>query len=195
MKMRYTTKINIGLTDNTLSFYRFSGNSVFDCDPVGGNKQYAYMFLEYSNTYSEYVVKASSISIQFTGLTGNPSFAVYLLPHYSTTAIAGLQNWPGRKVKLVGDYVGPIGAPKLRHYATTKKVYHMIGIPPRESEYAGGAGASGFGGSSPVNEWFWHLYLDNLDNAGIPSIVVFVKLVYYVTFFNKRGSVYAQEDP
>lgn len=182
VKLVYTTGINI-TSAGTAGGYVFSGNSIFDPDVTGSGNQ-PIGFDEWSAFYTTYRVLASKFIVQArSNLTTNMS-ALTIIPKDNATVELDYQDVaaePYAKTRFLPNQ-GAGYPTKLQNYCTTRKIKGLTSKQVADASYS--AAVTG----NPAERWYWHLYVDDITSGAVnQSVYCFVKIVYYVEFFQRQS--------
>jgi len=172
-----TTSVNAG----TNTFFCLRGNGLFDPDVAVGGHQPAY----YDNLcaiYADWIVYNSRIKIRLTsnGVSALSTNArVVVLPQISNSALSTtgfqLQEQPLAKMFMFNSiYKGTTE----RNFSCHSKIPFRDFSMTDELFY-------GQAGTDPINQWYWGIYIESLDDSAALSYVFEAIIEYDCEFFER----------
>lgn len=176
-KLQYDRYIIVSTAGGT-GYYQFRGNDLYDPDYTGVGGQPCY-FDQLAALYLEWCVDASSCKVTMINDDTVTTFAA-LFPSADTTIPADQDAAAAvpRSKRCIMAYSGAGRKGFLKHYCKTKTIFGVRNTIDNEKLH-------GQQGSSPLTQWYWTLFLKNID-AGAVAVECYFKLTYYVTFFRKQ---------
>ena len=185
-KMTYTDVFTYVPLAGLYESRRFRGNSVYDPDYTGGGGQPT-GFDQLAALYQRYTVYAAKTKCQLmngpTNQTTVASFAALSL--LADTSGSSVGNYTViDKLPHSNSYIpsGPIlsGSRTPRTVSMYTTTASMFGID--KDTVTNKANYSADVGSNPVNQWFQHVTVSNLDGGTQANVAVYTKITYYVRF-------------
>ncbi len=185
--LKYTAGIQLDSGGaGSIASHVFRGNSLFDPDFTGGGAQPT-GFDQWAAFYERYRVRASSFKVYVRTETPGSSNTMtmgVIVPKTVTTLDTNFANSTGEpyaKVKMVANQEA--GYPStIKSYISTKKI---LGLTKRESS---DVDYSALVTTNPLNQWFWHFYIEDAITAGsnIKS-KMYIELMYYTEFYKRKS--------
>lgn len=166
----------------------YRGNGPYDPRTATGGTQPT-DFDIYASAYESYVCTASSIEVRAiaTGPGSNLVTAamIVVLPVTQTSAAtvsaSTLWDMPWAKSTIIGP-AGGSSHGYIKNYMSVRRFYGIPNKAPLQTADNLISSTSGL----PADEFQWHIVGTSLDGNNINQIVVFVKVNYYITFFNRK---------
>lgn len=181
VKLDYTAKIQITSTDSPRQIIIFRGNSPRDPEyALGGHS--ALYYDQYIQVYSAYRVMGCKIQLDVINYSGDASFMYFCLP--STQAVTTISTIAElyEQSRTTAPKMVPIAAriaSRHKAYASTRQVCGLS----KAQLYGDTFGANTT--TDPVNQWYWNVLFENLNESEDLNGWMVVKLTYYVQFYDK----------
>lgn len=173
-KLNYCDLLSDNASTLTSSIYR--GNDLYDpLYAVGGHQPMG--FDQYMTMYGKFTVLGSKIDLRWTSNSTSP-ITVAVRPTNSATVATYLYEAierPRTKYQQVSGY-------ECRHTSAYMSTARILG--EKKNAIVSEDNFSGTAAASPVNQWYWHIYM-NRDAGVTVHAYVWVKLTYYVMFHDR----------
>lgn len=176
-KIRYCDELAIA-SASTLNIrdWVIRANSIFDPDysNYGGNGQ-PLAHDQLATLFNEYRVHACKIKATFSNESG-VSTRLCVLPSNSSTQFTAFLDaceQPYAKSRVATPYTG---GPASAMVSQTKKTTAIMGIKDLDKDEVASFG------SSPINEWYWHVVVSTDPYSGSNYIngVLYIEVIYYI---------------
>jgi len=181
VKLPYTERYDILTAAGSAAYQRMSGNSAYDPDYTGAGQQ-PLGFDEWKAFYTKYVVKGSKCDVQIVPVGSNYSYESVLVPFPGTSASAS-SNLDNLKAMQYAKWGVSQTSGNLRRMSTYMDTTKLYGKPNITDEID--PAFSALIGSDPAEEWTWQIGVQPCDRASTVYCVVYVKMTYYITFFDR----------
>lgn len=181
VRLKYSDSYDyVGTVSNFVSrVYR--GNSIYDPDQTGVGHQ-AIGHDEWALLYSNYRVLSSKATVRVTasatGLSGLQCATLFPCTVNNTIASAFLAaEQPYAQTRIAGGAEGI----NVMYLSGNMKTKDMLGV--KSIVYSGDFSAAM--SSNPSKEWFWHVYIEALDQSSSISGIYQVEIEYVVELFGR----------
>lgn len=183
--LTYGTYITFAPATNSVGAQSYSGNSVFDPDNTGVGSQ-PYWYDQWSAIYGRYRVVKCRIETRIVN-NGTVPCDVVVVPTVGVqteTDIYDISEWKYAQRRTV---VAPTGGPSVATIVSTMRTNTVFGIQ-KQAALIEDAYASDYSTNPPAAyRWYWMVFCQTAGGlATTPSIIVEVRLHYYVVFFEPR---------
>ena len=178
VKLKY---VEVGTKTATVVYNQaqYSGNSVFNPQNTGGygSSHQPMGFDQWATLYGSYMVKASSIEVDFvpSGVAQSLLYPVVASGTAPSTLAAALE-YP--RVKTTMSSIAS-GRTRLKHYMTTAGVYGLKSLNNDDQPYCALVGAN------PALQWFWIFGFQDPDVTTSTIQSAKITITYYVRFFGR----------
>lgn len=201
VKLVYSDKNDLAGAANDYMIYRGAG--AYDPDYIFAGR-YCKGWTTLSTIYQKYVTRACKIECKIISTGGGVNLVTsglfVILPSQaplvlSTTPSYQLMDEPYARSCVVGG-AGGTSTAYLKNYITYNK---MVG-KTNDSNLQDDVNAVAWTnktvatGGVPNNDWYWHIIASSIDGSNLNQITVFVKLTYYLTFFERVDLFGATDD-
>lgn len=182
-KLKYEARIELASVAGAGISHQFSGNSVFDPDLTGVGVQ-PLGYDQWSALYDRYRVNGSAIKVRFIAIgidAATNSWEVCLVPSPVTTTFSSMDAaraspysiGTAKNMEQQGGY--------LRNYMSTAKIEGVSKTTVRvDDEF------SSIVSSNPTEQWAWNVIGQPADRSTSASLIAFVSITYYVTFYSRK---------
>lgn len=177
VKLNYVDLLTIVTAGISTTVYR--GNDLYDPYYAAGGHQ-PMGFDEYMGIYGKFTCFGSKIQVWGGNNSGAPT-SVAVRPTLSSvtpTYFYEILERPRTKHSLLS--YSEFQRKRLTHYTTTAQVFGE-----KKSAIMSEDNFSGDASTSPANSWYWHVTL-NSDSAGSTTTYLWVKIVFYVMFHDRK---------
>lgn len=183
VKLKYFDKYSISITTGIPQAQVWRGNDCFDPDLTGSGHQ-PNGFDQWSAFYNFQTVVASAVRVRVfpttvtTVLTN--TIEVVVFPNTASGVLNSKNVGTGREqvyAKWLTINAGNFPN-TIRSYMSTAK---MAGTAPTAISDAVSAYTNTVG-ASPTLAWYWHMYVNCVDEASSTSLIADVEIDYYVIF-------------
>jgi hypothetical protein len=175
--LEYSDVVKFTSTSSPYAGYVFRGNSMYDPDFSSTGHQPLY-FDQFMQTYSHYLVKSVTITLQFIGLS---SFC-YVVPTSDPLSFGPntptFSEYPRSRVTAVGNAAIMPSRPVTAFFSTQA----VLGLSPQQltdRDYAGTAT------TNPSSIWYINLAAVSSDLSTNASMSAVVKISYTAVFYDR----------
>lgn len=182
LKLRYCSYNHQVTTGVAPVSILFRGNSIFDPQfAVGGHQPLG--FDQWSTFYDKYVVTGSTMYAIVANASNTDNIKAALIPKDESTVVTtwntiAERSYSMTKVLSPNDSGKSVG--HFRKYMSTKKILGLKHVNTQDDDYTAAVSAD------PAKEWFWHVYVQALNDVSAISVNVQFVVTYYVKFFNRK---------
>ncbi len=175
LKLRYPQILTV--STGVLFFNSFRGNGPFDPDSTGGGQQPG-GFDQWASLYSRYRVTSCSIELQIVNESPTVT-CVTLFPTLTNATPSNYQNATvipyKRQVLVAGS--GGRNTSYIKSYMSTAKITGLT-----EAAILAEDDFQSPTGTLPLQEWFWGIFVNQLDATTALDLLMTVNLTYYIRF-------------
>jgi hypothetical protein len=185
MRVKLVFAYNSAVGGISTQAYTFSGNSIYDPDPLVGGTSVS-GFLEWMKFYTYYMVFKSDFEVRavpdLTGSANAKVFEIVTVPDtlsssaYTTNATIAAKYMKRGMVVDEGDNFSIV-----RNSMTTAK---MWGTQPGFSWQTLGTSTS-----NPAAQWYWHVIYRPMQNGGNVTALVNYRIVYHTELRRRIDTV------
>lgn len=187
VKLKYAERLQVAHAAGIAVEDVYSGNSCFDPSITGGSYK-PYGFNQWTDFYRYYTVYGSRIKVTPIITTNtNMPLDVAVVPSTVNTIVTSdiadpVETNPYAKWVLGGTYRAGVPSNAVRNYMSTAKIWGVSPVAVRaEDAYAAAVG------TNPVDQWFWIVVTQPLDEATAVTCYIMVEITYYVEFSVRKN--------
>lgn len=180
VKLTYVERFDLN-TAAALQQVIMRGNSAYDPNQTGSGHQPLF-FDQYAGVYNRYRVHASSIKIDVINHSAVAGLYYTVTPATDPNTFTSISEIYEQNRSSAPKYV-PIAAriaSRIKRYSTTRKVCGLTKTQIYDDTFAAAVT------TDPGNVWFWNIFFESDDLITPIDGYMTLKMVYYVSFFDRR---------